>query len=862
MTTQAAIADLASHTPMMQQYLKIKSQYPDLLLFYRMGDFYELFFDDAERAAKLLSITLTARGKSCGKPIAMAGVPYHAAEQYLAKLVKLGESVVICEQVGDPATSKGPVARAVSRIITPGTISDEALLNEKLDNNLVAIAEGENNFGLAVIDITCGTFTICECQTKEQLQAELERISPREIILTEDSLLKSSLHNRTITPRPQWEFDRNTAITQLTEQFGTQDLAGYGVQTDTMAICAAGALLQYVKYTQRAALPHIQSIRQLTFDHAITLDAATRRNLELTINLQGNEENTLASVLDNTACCMGSRLLRRWIQQPLTNQTILIQRQNAIGALMQANLEATLHQIFRGVTDCERILTRVALRSARPRDLTGLRSTLKLLPEIQQHLSTTDNAYLQELHTQLGDFAPLYQHLEKAIIDNPPVVIRDGGVIQTGFDETLDELRHISKNSNDFLIQYEQQQREATGIGTLKVGYNRVHGFYIEISRAQSDNAPTEYIRRQTLKNVERYITPELKSYEDKVLSAQSRALVREKQLYEALLDTIAEHLQPLLKCAQAIATIDTLCSFTDRARHLNWCSPTFSKTTGIEIIQGRHPVVESVLDSPFVPNNTQLNAQQRMMIITGPNMGGKSTYMRQTALITLMAYIGSYVPAEQATIGPIDRIFTRIGAADDLASGRSTFMVEMTETANILNNATENSLVLLDEIGRGTSTFDGLSLAYACATYLADKINALSLFATHYFELTSLPEQINTVVNKHLSATLHQDNIIFMHQVKPGAASQSYGLQVAQLAGVPPKVITLAKQKCQQLESGTVEPTTTNNDFDEPYQDSLFHDQPNPINDKLAQLDMNDLSPRQAWDLLCELKSLQENSA
>ena len=862
MTTETAIADLASHTPMMQQYLKIKSQYPDLLLFYRMGDFYELFFDDAERAAKLLSITLTARGKSGGKPIAMAGVPYHAAEQYLAKLVKLGESVVICEQVGDPATSKGPVARAVSRIITPGTISDEALLNEKLDNNLVAIAEGENNFGLAVIDITCGTFTICECQTHEQLQAELERISPREIILTEDSTLKSSLHNRTITPRPQWEFERYTAIAQLTEQFGTQDLAGYGVQTDTMAICAAGALLQYVKYTQRAALPHIQSIKELTFDHAITLDAATRRNLELTINLQGNEENTLASVLDNTACCMGSRLLRRWIQQPLTDQTSLIQRQQAIGALMQANLEATLHQILRGVTDCERILTRVALRSARPRDLTGLRSTLKLLPEIRQHLNTIDNAYLQQLQTELGDFTSLYQHLEKAIIENPPVVIRDGGVIQTGFDETLDELRHISKNSNDFLIQYEQQQREATGIGTLKVGYNRVHGFYIEISRAQSDNAPTEYIRRQTLKNVERYITPTLKSYEDKVLSAQSRALVREKQLYEALLDTIAEHLQPLLKCAQAIATIDTLCSFTDRARHLNWCSPTFSKTSGIEIIQGRHPVVESVLDSPFVPNNTQLNAQQRMMIITGPNMGGKSTYMRQTALITLMAYIGSYVPAEQATIGPIDRIFTRIGAADDLASGRSTFMVEMTETANILNNATANSLVLLDEIGRGTSTFDGLSLAYACATYLADKINALSLFATHYFELTSLPEQIHTVVNKHLSATLHQDNIIFMHQVKPGAASQSYGLQVAQLAGVPPKVITVAKQKCRQLENGSIEPKTTSNDFDEPYQDTLFHDQPNPINDKLAQLDMNDLSPRQAWDLLCELKSMQENGA
>ena len=848
-------ATRAQHTPMMQQYLKIKAEYPDLLLFYRMGDFYELFFEDATRAAKLLDITLTTRGKSAGEPIPMAGVPFHAAENYLAKLIKLGESVVICEQVGDPANSKGPVAREVTRIITPGTITDEALLDERKDNTLMVIYDHNQRYGIATLAITNGNFRIQECASKEALLTELERIQPAELLISESSSLDQILRNdKALKRRPPWEFELSTAKSSLCQQLNTKDLSGFGIEQAPLAISAAGCLLQYVKFTQRNALPHIRAIKLEQHCEAIALDPATRRNLELCQNIQGSTENTLASVLDRTSTTMGSRLIRRWIHQPLRNREILMQRQNAIGTLLDNFYYTDLQAILKGAADMERLLARVALRSARPRDLTGLRNTLERLPRLQQALKDTISKKLKIITQAFGNFENLCALLHQAIIESPPVVIRDGGVIADGYDVELDELRALSKNSSNFLVDLEMRERERTRLSTLKVGYNRIHGFYIEISRAQSDKAPAEYIRRQTLKNVERYITPELKTYEEKVLSAQAKALAREKQLWDELLNQLNEFLIPLQTCASAIAELDVLCNLAERAAALNLCAPTLSDQSGIQIENGRHLVVEDVMDGPFIPNDTRLNPERRMLMITGPNMGGKSTYMRQTALIVLLAYTGSYVPAKAATIGPIDRIFTRIGASDDLTSGRSTFMVEMTETANILHNATENSVVLMDEIGRGTSTFDGLSLAWACAAYLAEHVKAYTLFATHYFELTRLEESLGLVKNVHLDATEHDDKIVFLHAVKEGPANQSYGLQVAQLAGVPQPVIAQAKAKLHELENHTFKQTIAIN---QPHQSSFFEEKTSPALEKLQSIDPNQLTPRDALDILFTLKSL-----
>ena len=847
------VEKISQHTPMMQQYLKIKSEYPDLLLFYRMGDFYELFFDDAHKAADLLNITLTQRGQSAGKPIAMAGVPHHAAEGYLAKLVKLGQSVVICEQVGDPATSKGPVAREVTRIITPGTITDEALLDENHDNHLLAIHQDQYKFAIAVFDITSSRFWAQELSSLEQLRSEIERIKPVEILITDDSELDAILpDNIALQRRPPWEFETSSAHQQLCQQFKTKDLAGFGLETYPLAITAAGALLQYVKYTQRNALAHIQSISYERCEQGIVLDANTRRNLELTTNLQGSHEHTLGWVLDKTATSMGSRLLQRWLNQPLRTHSILEQRQLALATLIEHNCMPTLADHLKQVCDIERICARIALRSARPRDLTGLRQTLLQLPTIREQLAQFNTPLLKDNCTALLGFDEISTTLAKAVIENPPVVLRDGGVIADGYDKELDELRALSSNNNQYLIDLEQRERKRTGIATLKVGYNRVHGYYIELSRAQAASAPGEYIRRQTLKNVERYITPELKEYEDKVLSSQSRALAREKQLYDELLDYLNEHLVKLQQCAASITELDVLNNLAARACQLNWVAPAFSKDSGILIENGRHPVIEQVSENPFVANDTILNSDKRMLMITGPNMGGKSTYMRQTALICILAYIGSYVPADRVVLGPIDRIFTRIGAADDLASGRSTFMVEMTETANILHNATEQSLVIMDEIGRGTSTFDGLSLAWATAQQLAAKIKAFTLFATHYFELTSLPEFHPTIANVHLDATEHGEQIIFLHRVKPGPANQSYGLQVAQLAGVPQQVIQQARQKLQELEQQAWQnPKTATN----PAQHELFAaPTPDPMVAEIAAINVDDLTPRAALDILYNL--------
>jgi len=844
----------SQHTPMMQQFLRIKAEHPDILLFYRMGDFYELFFDDARKASQLLDITLTARGKANGEGIPMCGIPFHAADNYLARLIRAGESVAICEQVGDPATSKGPVERKVMRIVTPGTVTDENLLEERRDNFLMSIASSGDLIGIAVLDVSSGRFFVQELSSPEQLHTELERIKPSEILVSEDDKLYSDLGStKGLRRQPPWYFEIDTCQRLLTEQFGTKDLSGFGCEGMNQAIMAAGCLMQYVNDTQRTSLPHIQGLRVERSEDSVLLDAASRRNLELEINLSGSHENTLASVIDKTSTAMGSRCLRRWINRPLRDQQQLQARHNAIAALLKNREYSEIQNQLKHIGDIERIISRVAIKSARPRDLYTLGNSLARLPEIQQQLSHLSAENLTEISALISEHPQTVNLLQSSIKENPPVVIRDGGVIAEGYDAELDELRNLSKNADQFLVDLEAREKQRTGISTLKVSYNRVHGFYIEISRAQSDNAPDDYIRRQTLKSAERFVTPELKEFEDKVLSAKERALSREKALYDELLDKLLLVLIPLQKCAEGLSELDTLSCFAERAETLNYSQPEFQSRPGISISSGRHPVVEMVTQESFIPNDAKLNDQQRMLIITGPNMGGKSTYMRQTALIVLMAHIGCYVPAEKALIGPVDRIFTRIGASDDLASGRSTFMVEMTEAANILNNATEKSLVLMDEIGRGTSTFDGLSLAWACAESLALETRPFTLFATHYFELTSMVDEIKSVKNVHLDAVEHGDGIVFMHAVKNGPANQSYGLQVAKLAGVPSSVIKNARKKLQYLERQSasahevfVEQTTG--------QLELFNNNPHPIVEQLQEIDIDSLNPRQALELLYEL--------
>ncbi len=848
--------DSSSHTPMMRQYLKIKAEFPDLLVFYRMGDFYELFFDDAKKASELLDISLTARGKSGGNAIPMAGVPYHAVDNYLAKLVQLGESIAICEQIGDPATSKGPVERKVVRIVTPGTISEEALLQDKQDNLIVAICEDKQNFGLAYLDVSSGRFILSQPEDSTQLQAEIQRLAPAELLYPEGfSQLTILEQKKGLRRRPEWDFDLDTAQKLLNQQFNTKTLDGFGVTNYPLGIMAAGCLLQYVKNTQRSALPHIRAITSESATTAVILDAATRRNLELTQNLQGGVSNTLASILDKTMTPMGSRLLKRWLHYPLRDLTTLQQRQNTVADIITFDLHETLAKLLKPIGDIERIVARIALRSARPRDFARLREGLKQLPLLQNLVNPSQDLKETQLGKILSQCLPLPEIstlLSKAIVDNPPVLIRDGGVIAAGYHAELDELRNLSQGATDFLAQLEQKEKENTGIASLKVGYNKVHGFFIEISRASAGQVPTHYIRRQTLKNNERYITEELKQHEEKVLTAQSRFLALEKRLYEALFDQILPYLSPLQQLAEILAELDVLNTFAERAISLNYVKPHLSLETGINIQAGRHPVVEQMTENAFIANPIILSPSRRMLIITGPNMGGKSTYMRQTALIVLLAHVGCFVPASKANIGLVDRIFTRIGASDDLASGRSTFMVEMTETANILHNATAKSLVLLDEIGRGTSTYDGLSLAWACAEILACKIKAFTLFASHYFELTLLANQIDTLANVHLDAVEHDDNIIFMHTVQEGAASKSFGLQVALLAGVPKEVVHRAKQRLKELEQQQSPSITKPQAFQ---QLSLVTDEDHPIIEKIKNTDVNELSPKQALDLLFKLK-------
>lgn len=841
---------------MMQQYLSIKAEYPDMMVFYRMGDFYELFFDDARRAASLLDITLTARGKSAGKPIPMAGVPYHAAETYLAKLVSKGESVAICEQVGDPATSKGPVERKVMRVITPGTLTDEALLKAGRDNVVAAISVSSQKIGIAWIELAGGRFRLTEVHDTESMLSELERISPAEIIIDEEHNKFPELnHKIRIVERPPWHFDQDSAERLLTSQFRTKTLSGFGCENMAIGVSAAGALLQYVTDTQKTSLPHLNSIMVEQISDAIIMDAPTRRNLELDQSLTGNHKHTLVGIMDRCQTAMGSRLLRRWIQRPLRDANTLKNRYQGIKTLILDHRTAPIQECLKAVGDIERILSRVALRSVRPRDLKQLEISLSRVPDLKKLLKTTESPLLEDLGNKISAHVVERDLLQRAIIENPPMLIREGGVIAPEYDTDLDELRAIANNADQYLLDLEAKEKERTGIQTLKLGYNRVHGYYIEISKAQAEKAPAEYIRRQTLKAAERFIIPELKEFEDKVLSARERALSHEKYLYEDIIDKLIESLPNIQKTAAGLSELDVLVSLAERAEALNFSEPEIVDEPCIEISGGRHPVVETVIENPFIANDLSLDKSQRLLVITGPNMGGKSTFMRQTALITILAHIGSFVPAESLKIGPIDRIFTRIGASDDIAGGRSTFMVEMTETATILNNASPSSLVLMDEIGRGTSTFDGLSLAWAAAHYMAENIGAFTLFATHYFELTALANELPTCSNVHLDATEHKGELVFLHTVKPGPANQSYGLQVAALAGVPRDVVALAKHYLTSLEPSLP------SEHPQAKLDFLIDAQTERddwASQEFDEIDPDTMTPRDALDFIYRVKKLR----
>ena len=853
--------ELSNHTPMMQQYLGIKAQHADHLLFYRMGDFYELIYEDAKRAAKLLDIALTSRGFSDGAPIPMCGVPVHSVEGHLGKLVGLGVSVAICEQTGDPVAAKGPVERQVLRIITPGTLTEEGLLDQRSDSTLMGVAPsgrgGARRYGLALLNLGGGELATQVLDSLADLKAEIARLRPAEI-LTPAELPE-------LAPQPQQvqdqlSFDRDLGFRFLCQHLGVQDLRGFGLAADDPAIGAAAAVLKYAQATHCQSLDYIDRVVPVASSAFLKLDPHTRRNLEIDRRSDGGEDDTLFALMNSTRTPMGGRLMRRWLNAPSTLPEQIQARQNAVTALLDGEQRQAVRERLSPVGDMERIVSRIALRSAPPRDLARLRIALAQLPNLRVRMKALAAPHLAELMAGIDDFSAIEALLQRAIVESPPATIRDGGVIAQGHHAELDELRNLTERSADWLRNLEMSERRRTGISTLKVGYNRVHGYYIETSKAvAADAIPPEYVRRQTLKSAERYITPALKSFEDKALTSRARALRLEKSLYDALLAELADQVSPLRRTAAALAELDCLASFAERAECLGFAAPTFTETPGIRITGGWHPMVRESLKTPFVPNDLELDDDRRMLIITGANMGGKSTYMRQTALIALLACTGSYVPASAAAIGPMDRIFTRIGAADDLAQGRSTFMVEMTETANILNCATDKSLVLLDEIGRGTSTYDGLALAFATAQHLAEVQRAFTLFATHYFELTALAGSLPATANVHLNAAEHQNKVVFLHEVRPGPANRSYGLQVARLAGVPAQVIGKARARLQELEALAPQDSRQGDLFATPAAPSPEAEPApvDPLRTRLAEVDADNLTPKQALDLLFELKAL-----
>ena len=844
---------------MMQQYLRIKAEFPETLVFYRMGDFYELFFDDARKGNRLLDITLTSRGQSAGEPVVMAGVPVHSVESYLAKLIKLGEAVAICEQVGDVATAKGPVERKVVRVVTPGTVTDTELLADKSDAVLLAVARQGKTFGLAWLALTQGELGLTECSEAE-LAAWLTRLQASEVLVDRDQVVTALTQSRLpLTHRPAWQFDSALGARKLGEQLRVASLAGFNAQDLHAAQAAAAALLSFAEHTQGRALAHVRSLTVQRASELLELPPATHRNLELTQTLRGEESPTLLSLIDTCRTGMGSRALRQWLTRPQRERRVASQRHDAIDALQHSDL-AGLREALRGVSDVERITARIALRQVRPRELAGLRATLAAMPALRQRVPHGATKLLDMLGEAMAPPREIADLLSLAIAEEPAVLLRDGGVIAPGFDASLDELRGIGANCDAYLLDLEARERTRTGIANLRVQYNKVHGFYIEVTQSQLDKVPGDYLRRQTLKNAERFITPELKTFEDKALSAQDRALAREKLLYEQVLDQLGEQLEPLSALARALAGLDALAALAERALTLNWCRPTFVREPCIEIEQGRHPVVEARLaetgGGPFMANDCRLDATRRMLVITGPNMGGKSTYMRQVALVVLLAAVGSYVPARACRLGPIDAIHTRIGAADDLANAQSTFMLEMTEAAAIVHGATEHSLVLMDEIGRGTSTFDGLALAGAIASHLHDRNRAFTLFATHYFELTEFPLKHERALNVHVSAAESGDDIVFLHDIQPGPASRSYGVQVARLAGMPAGLVRQARATLEALES---QKTSGEAQID------LFAPPPatpeptrSALDDALAQIDPDMLTPKDALAALYRLKTLK----
>ena len=844
----------AKQTLSMRQYSAIKSEYPERLLLYQVGDFYELFYEDAKKASRLLNITLTSRNPSDANPIPMAGVPVHSLESYLVKLMKLGQSVVICEQIGDAKASRGIVKRQVTRVITPGTLSEETLLQERKECLLVSIYHEQASYGVATLELSSGQFILSECSSKQALDAELERLQPSEILLSED---QTTILETQATLRPPWHFAHDHCYGALCKQMEVHSLVGFGCQNMARAICAAGAALAYLKETQKSALPHITKLSVENAQDYISIDAESRQCLEIDSSFSGHDEQTLVHIYNQTSSAMGSRRLRRWFGQPLKSHQRINNRLDAISWLLEHGDSAALVSQLNKISDLERISARLALLTARPRDLLGMRETLAVLPAIKELLRTSDTNLLQRIDTQLTIDQDITEKLKNAINDNPPVTIRDGGVIKEGFDPKLDELRSLSRNADQYILDLEKKERVRCQVTNLRIAYNKIHGYYIELSKAQAARVPEDYQRIQTLKNVERFTIAPLREFQGRILTARTQALAHEKMIYKTLLESFLPQLEQLKSCANALATLDVLVGLARCAQQHHYCRPQFSDKIGIKIIAGRHPVTEQIMSEKFIPNDLWLDENRQLLVITGPNMGGKSTYMRQTALIVLLAHIGAYVPAEKIVVGPIDRIFTRIGASDDISSGRSTFMVEMTETANILNNATQQSLVLIDEIGRGTSTFDGMSLAWSCAAHLAERNHSLTLFATHYFELTSLAEQFNTIHNVHLDAMEHKDKIIFLYQVKEGAASKSYGLQVARLAGVPQYAINLAKQKLQELETQeqqslsskqiAIDLSTLN--------DNKSTTENNEVLQSLKEINPDSLTPRRALEALYELK-------
>ena len=862
--------DFSAHTPVMAQYLRIKAEHPDAIVFFRMGDFYEVFFDDARKANALLDITLTTRGQSAGAPVVMAGVPVNALEAYLAKLIRLGEAVAIAEQVGDVATSKGPVERKVVRVVTPGTVTDSELLADKQDAVLLAVAQQGKTYGLAWLSMTQGQIVLTEC-TERELPSWLARLAAAEVLVDRERQPAAVLAARApITNRPSWQFDAPLGSRKLCEQLGVASLAGFNAQQFTAAHAAAAALLSYAEHTQGQALAHVKTLMVQRSGDLLDLPPATQRNLELTLTLRGETTPTLLSLLDSCRTGMGSRALRHWLLHPRRDRAEALARHEAIAALLQDSPETLLDGLrngLRGLADVERIAARVALRQVRPRELASLRATLQALPALRQTVPP-GSALLNELAQGLLASPHIEELLSRAVAAEPAVLVRDGGVIADGFDAELDELRGIQTNCDAFLLDLETRERARTGIPNLRVQFNRVHGFYIEVTQGQVDKVPADYLRRQTLKNAERYITPELKTFEDKALSAQERSLAREKMLFELVLDQLTEALQELTALGRALASLDALSSLAERATTLGWCRPEFVKQPCIDFTAGRHPVVEQRLRETgageFMANDCRLDARTRMLMITGPNMGGKSTFMRQVALISLLAAMGSYVPASSCRLGPMDAIHTRIGAADDLANAQSTFMLEMTEGAAILHSATDQSLVLMDEIGRGTSTFDGLALAGAIASHLHDKSHSFTLFATHYFELTEFPTQHKQAINCHVGAVESGDTIVFLHEIQPGPASRSYGVQVARLAGMPASLVRQARATLEALEAKASAGDAQIDLFAAPpvqewLPPAAVHPATSPLLLAMNDVNPDNLSPREALELIYRLKALSK---